>query len=131
MKKCSKCKELKDPSKFFVDRRAKSGLSSQCKTCVSRTDTPRKKKERYLKYVYNLRLEEVEAMYDQQQGRCAICNVHKPSFNSLGGLVVDHCHTTGKVRSLLCTNCNTLLGRAEDKVEILSRAIAYLDWHKK
>ena len=42
-------------------------------------------------------------------------------------LAVDHNHTTGKVRGLLCSNCNTLLGKAKDNVNILQAAIDYLN----
>lgn len=42
------------------------------------------------------------------------------------GKKVDHCHTTGKVRGLLCNNCNTALGLVDDKIEVLKRMIKYL-----
>lgn len=41
--------------------------------------------------------------------------------------IIDHCHTTGKIRGLLCTNCNNMLGKAKDNVEVLKKAISYLE----
>jgi hypothetical protein len=45
-------------------------------------------------------------------------------------LCVDHSHRTGKVRGLLCIECNTGLGRFEDKLQILINAIHYLKAHQ-
>jgi hypothetical protein len=47
-----------------------------------------------------------------------------------GGFAVDHSHKTNKVRDLLCTKCNTLLGAVDDNVEILEKAIKYLQLHE-
>jgi hypothetical protein len=41
-------------------------------------------------------------------------------------LAVDHCHTTGKIRGLLCSKCNPALGAFNDNIEILNSAIKYL-----
>ncbi|MCY1447865.1 Recombination endonuclease VII [compost metagenome] len=63
-------------------------------------------------------------MYDAQAGVCKICG--RPDDTKRGMLQIDHCHTTGKVRGLLCHHCNILLGNARDDVAILEKAIAYL-----
>ena len=42
-------------------------------------------------------------------------------------LSVDHCHKTGKIRALLCGQCNTMLGMAQEKKDILQMAIKYLE----
>lgn len=55
-----------------------------------------------------------------QSGKCLICNEIPKR------LVVDHCHTSGKVRGLLCDHCNTGLGRFKDSPELLMAAIRYL-----
>ncbi len=56
-----------------------------------------------------------------QDGRCAIC--HK---RPAGHLHIDHDHATGKVRGLLCGNCNTALGLLQDEPHLLDRAAEYL-----
>jgi Autographiviridae endonuclease VII len=61
-------------------------------------------------------------MYERQGGKCAIC----PEFKPKGKLVVDHNHTTGKVRKLLCLHCNTLIGYAREDIAILLSAVVHL-----
>jgi AcrR family transcriptional regulator len=68
-----------------------------------------------------------EAMKAQQNNQCAICF---EAFKSTKDTHVDHDHETKKVRGLLCGNCNHLLGKAHDHVEVLERAIVYLRWYK-
>jgi Recombination endonuclease VII len=74
-----------------------------------------------LKKRYGITLEQYEKMFQKQDGKCAICL--KPSIKRLA---VDHNHDTGKVRGLLCSNCNPLLGFATDSITILENAVAYL-----
>src|SRR6185312_848366 len=73
---------------------------------------------------YGITLDFYEEMLRSQQGLCAICKVEmtKPC--------VDHNHTTGKVRALLCSGCNTSLGHFRESREILLNAVAYLDKHE-
>jgi hypothetical protein len=71
---------------------------------------------------YGLTEEDVATMLENQGGVCAICH-RLPNGKSLA---VDHCHTTGKIRGLLCHSCNTSLGHFNDDVVILERAIQYL-----
>lgn len=73
---------------------------------------------------YGITLEEYNEMLEAQNNCCKICNKHEDTFNKQ--LFVDHCHTTGEVRGLLCHNCNSLLGLAYDDRNILQKAIEYL-----
>lgn len=68
---------------------------------------------------YSLTKEQYNILHTKQKGRCKICNRKAP-------LVIDHDHTTGRVRGLLCTYCNTMLGMSKDNPNTLSRASAYL-----
>lgn len=88
-------------------------------------DNPEKHKDIRLKSIYGISLKEYKDMYDSQDGKCAICGTHKPSYGK-GGLSVDHCHKTGKVRKLLCTPCNAALGKFKDNVQNLENAVKYL-----
>ena len=65
-----------------------------------------------------------EQKTEKQNYCCAICKTHSDLLPR--NLAVDHCHTTGKVRGLLCTNCNIGLGMLKDSSEILNLAIKYL-----
>lgn len=131
MKTCTHCKKEKPFEAFYKDKKTKKGYMSKCKACLKLIDSPSAKKNRSLKFLYNLSLNQVTEMYMLQEGKCAICNVFKPTYNTHGGLVIDHDHNTGKVRGLLCTNCNVLLGRAQDNIQLLHKAANYLTKYKK
>lgn len=75
---------------------------------------------------YGLTPDTYNAMLAAQNNGCAICGKvpHSKSY-----LVVDHCHYSGIVRELLCSQCNALLGFANDNTETLAKAIDYLKKH--
>lgn len=56
-----------------------------------------------------------------QSDNCPICN------KKFGKKHIDHCHSTGKIRGVICPSCNTALGKFQDNIEILKKAIEYLD----
>lgn len=99
-----------------------------------RTSVSKKEKRRENSLLmYGLTRDDYNNMRQQQGFRCLICNIHEeetkrgPSKSSETALHVDHCHTTNKVRGLLCINCNTMLGKVKDNVGILKSAIEYLE----
>lgn len=82
----------------------------------------------WLKKKYGITIEDYDRMMISQSRRCAICRTEEPSGK--GRFHVDHCHESNKVRGLLCTSCNMMLGLARDCVGILNTAIKYLEDHK-
>lgn len=78
-----------------------------------------------LRKVYGLSRVDYESMLHSQGGVCAICGAGKPGRGDRF-FAVDHCHTTGKIRGLLCQRCNSGLGYFGEKEEVLERAIDYL-----
>lgn len=74
-------------------------------------------------------------MMEKQNGLCAICGRQEWRKSRTDGkvtaLCIDHCHSTNKVRQLLCHACNTAIGKFEDSVEIMEKAIAYINYHKR
>ena len=74
---------------------------------------------------YGLTLDDYDEMLEEQGNSCAICDVHISALPT--NLHVDHCHTTGKVRGLLCNKCNAGLGMYNDNPELLYTAIKYLE----
>lgn len=65
-------------------------------------------------------------------GVCAICGkpeTHGNGKSSIKLLAVDHCHTTGKIRGLLCHKCNLGIGHLDDSIDRLEAAINYLEKH--
>lgn len=146
-KVCSKCKERKPVSDYYVyrDKRyPEEGYRPmpRCKSCQSKAavdsrrrnpETAKKIDSRYLhgntyrirKFKekakrYGLDPSELIALEGSQQGICLICRTPK------GQLFVDHDHKTGVVRGLLCGQCNLGLGAFADDPTRLIRAILYL-----
>ena len=74
---------------------------------------------------YGITPEIFEELKVKQNNSCAICNTNKLSKNR-DELDIDHCHTTNKVRGLLCNSCNRGLGYFKDNPEALLNAIKYL-----
>ena len=72
---------------------------------------------------YGLTPEKYYLLFEQQNNKCAICECE---FTDRIKGFVDHNHVNGEIRGLLCNKCNTLLGMANDNIEILENAIKYL-----
>lgn len=85
---------------------------------------PEKVKAGYLQRKYGITLEQYNILLVKQNSNCAICGINQANLSR--ALAVDHCHTTGKIRGLLCSNCNTGLGLFDDNVGNLTAAIQYL-----
>ena len=84
----------------------------------------------YLVRNYGITYRAYRLMYEEQNGLCKICGGEGFIMNSdrhKMKLVIDHCHTTGKVRGLLCHNCNRALGLLQDSTANLQAAISYLN----
>lgn len=94
---------------------------------------PDKTKAIELRKQYGISLEEYRSKLEEQDGLCAICR--RPGNvctgkDSKGSLAVDHNHTTGVIRGLLCHRCNTGLGAFLDKPGLLRIAALYLEMHE-
>ena len=113
MKKCSTCQTELPLESFYKNRRQKDGLGNNCRDCMK--DHARRNK-------YGLTPTEYEAMKAKCQNRCEICGA-SPGHRELD---IDHCHTTGEVRGLLCPLCNKAIGLLGDDPSLLEAAIAYL-----
>lgn len=130
---CPKCDETKTLSEFTKDKHTAFGIAIYCKTCHRKKGKNRysthksEHKNSQLKLEYNLTLEQYNEMLTQQDNKCAICG----NVNNLQRLMcVDHDHVTGKIRGLLCNRCNLGLGSFTDDVELLKKAINYLENNK-
>lgn len=86
--------------------------------------TPEKRRNSKYLQRYGITLEDFKSMEEEQAGLCAICQ--RPPYGKKQVLCVDHCHETGKIRGLLCDDCNNLLGRAKDNPMILISSVVYL-----
>ena len=120
--------------------------SKPCKMCASdfKPNAPsehycsdvckdRALKDAYYFRTYGISITNYEEMVLNQDGKCLICDtdgILRAASQKSTPLVVDHCHTTGAVRGLLCHTCNSALGQFNDSTEILSKAIRYLETAK-
>ncbi len=137
MRKCTECLVEKPLSHFDKDHRRKSGKKAKCKTCCNKIHgeyrrrtgydkrrywkNPAGERERHLIRKYGVTLADYEEMLRDQDGRCAVCGkIQERAFD------VDHDHKTGKVRGLLCTSCNRMLGHSGDSPELLIAGADYL-----
>lgn len=113
---CARCRQYLDLGEFT---RQKTKINSYCKPCHSAY-----LHERAIKVSFGMSPEEYERLMVIQGGVCAICE-KKPRSRRLA---VDHNHSTGEIRGLLCTRCNhKTLGGAGDSATLLRRAAQYLE----
>lgn len=131
---CTKCNKKKNLNKFSKHPKGRYGKHPQCNTCRSNFEKKRylngekeKRKllrpysyEKQLKDRYKITLVEYNSILKRQKNRCGICQRKIK-------LVVDHDHLNKNVRGLLCTKCNTGLGKFNDNIEMLNKAIQYLE----
>ncbi len=80
---------------------------------------------KWLKDSFNMTVDDYMAMYEKQNGQCAICG--SDQNGSRKNFCIDHDHETGKVRGLLCHNCNVSVGLMKDSPSLLRQAAAYLE----
>ena len=127
---CRSCNQDKPIESFY----ARYSVCKYCKNEQSKKwslQNPDKVKQQrrktWLKTKYGLTEESYAEMFNQQKGLCALCGEPEP----IKKLAVDHCHETGKLRKLLCTNCNTVLGKVHDNVDLLRKMVNYLDFYKE
>ena len=89
-----------------------------------RKRNPEKAKNADLKKAFGISYQDYLDLQQKQNYSCKIC-LQKDEKNNTS-LVVDHCHETGKIRGLLCSNCNRGIGMLQDNVNVLQNAIDYL-----
>ena len=87
----------------------------------------RRNKKLRLKYQYGISPEEYDELVKNQDGKCYLCGIEE-NYNGKP-LYVDHCHTSGKIRKLLCQHCNSGLGMFRDNPELLEKAAEYVREH--
>lgn len=112
--------------------------TSYCRTCFNayyrelRASDPEEYRRReWRKEIrkYGITEDDWQAMHDRQDGRCAACGGEE-AHPGRSRLCVDHDHTTGAVRELLCTSCNLAIGYVGEDPERLRRLAVYLERHQ-
>lgn len=115
---CNLCFRLTTEN-FYENKSKRLGYEKQCKACRKiRSDIYWAKKGRAQRY--NLPNDGYQFLLSSQGGACAICKKKSDP------LCVDHDHSTGAVRGLLCRSCNLAIGYLDDSPTLLFRSIHYL-----
>jgi hypothetical protein len=131
-RRCSKCGFTKARADFVRNRTQPDGMHNECKACMRTRhhEAFRKNPYRHLRQ-YGLDKDGYDTMLATQGGVCAICGCEPRRRKGQRDVLlhVDHDHATGKVRGLLCFNCNGGLGKFKDTPEHLIRAAEYLRRH--
>lgn len=157
--KCNQTKSVDELFSKWNHKRGKLYVASYCRACSNATENARQRDRRLtekgkadertrrvryremypervkekdrnsrLKYEYGITAAEYDATLVRQGGVCRLCG----KLNRDGRrLHVDHCHTSGEVRELLCDNCNRGLGSFADNPQLLRKAASYLIRHQK
>lgn len=140
---CNTCKLALPVEDFYLHKQGRTiHRVKMCKACALKRraekyvteEGQRAWKAAFLKNTYGITLADYERRLNAQGGVCDLCGcaetrlVKRTKQPQL--LCVDHCHTTGAVRGLLCHNCNAGLGRFKDDPERLQLAISYLEKHQ-
>ena len=114
-------------SEYFKDTEKRKRINERRRTDYKNDGGQRKSiNRRYaLKANYGITVEDVERMLNEQHHSCKICGLFEGDAPKCR-LYVDHDHKTGKVRGLLCQNCNNSLGHAKENIETLLAMIQYL-----
>lgn len=137
VKICRRCGIEKPLLDFYERKDNRPGRRSECKTCWKvQTDAYRAKNQQRVAYLHKMKnierkyaitRHEYEACIKMQDNRCPVCAVEFIGTRGVSSPAVDHCHTTSKVRGVICNGCNVAIGSAKDDPSILRALAAYLE----
>jgi hypothetical protein len=123
-KNCRQCARLK-ANEWHRANRMRSNESSRQTYIKNREKRLVQSRDRVLKVKYGLSREQYEGLFVLQNNKCA--NLGCLADISIASSHVDHCHTTGKLRGILCKNCNWALGLLKDKTQAIKGLGQYLE----
>lgn len=148
-KTCPRCKVKKALSEFHRSQTNYHGITVYCKQCSYekhaayinkspkhkaraaerarewREKNPERERDNGRKSRYGMAKGAYAEMLAAQEHKCAICR--SPDPGGRGSFHVDHCHSTGRIRGLLCHGCNVSIGHFQNDPNILRAAIDYLN----
>jgi recombination endonuclease VII len=125
---CPDCNQVKPSAEFPRSKASSNGLGAYCLPCHNvrgkqTLDARGGSRTYHLSRRYGITAEEADYLLEQQNGLCAICRAAPAGH-------VDHDHATGRVRELLCFNCNGGLGQFRDDPAVLRAAAEYVERHR-
>lgn len=117
---CPRCRKWVPRDNFSNNKRSPSGKASYCKPCQTT----------YAKFrLYGITPEAYNKLLAQQNGGCAICG-EAGAASTRSPLMVDHDHQTGQLRALLCHRCNSAIGLLREDLDLMRRAMRYIQQHR-
>jgi hypothetical protein len=137
-KPCTKCGLTKPLADFSPNRRSWDGRQSSCKACdregykaLARRPGGREMIARWefrskLKHRYGITAEDYERILASQGGKCALCGRTPADVGGNRRFHVDHCHSSNRIRGILCSRCNIALGTFGDSLEGVLKVVEYL-----
>jgi len=148
---CPRCKKTKPAKDFPKSKIRRGGLSSWCSVCSRENGkqwyasnkaskdkknldwyykNKRRARNTYLKRTYGISIEEYEDLFSLQNGLCALCDQPEKTKDYRTGqikaLAVDHCHESGRIRSLLCYRCNHIISCVGDNEQGAQKILNYM-----
>jgi hypothetical protein len=123
--------KLLGPDNWAWREAAFSGEDKKTYARLWRARNPEASRGHHLKKYFKIGLDDYSRMLDEQGGVCAICkrneSARAPGQTTSRHLAVDHCHSTGKIRGLLCTACNLIVGKVDASgPDLIENLYAYL-----
>jgi hypothetical protein len=146
IKQCPRCGD-KDKSHFHKNKRTRDGLQCYCNKCgaeiqrgepignnkkkikLSKKERKILVRDRNFKAKYGITLDQYNELFDRQNGRCAICKISEIE-SKRKKLHLDHDHSSGRIRGILCSSCNAAIGHSYENINILKNAVIYLKKYK-
>lgn len=137
---CKECRSSERKSKEYrIKERSRINSNPELKTKRNsytydwkknnKDKVKKTQKNWFLKNLYGITLDQYNTIFTSQEGKCAICEIHQSELSK--SLAVDHDHETGKIRNLLCADCNTALGLAKENPDLLIKMSEYIKLHKE
>jgi hypothetical protein len=141
-KRCGRCNVVKPLVEFHASKIHRLGVNAYCKDCRREYTKEKLKNPKHREKVkeekrvyfrsekYGISRDDFGRMLASQNGVCAICGKSREERGHKRDFHVDHDHKTNRVRGILCHQCNLMLGNCNDDVDILRRAIQYIERSK-
>jgi hypothetical protein len=116
--------EIAESKKQYYENNKEQRIQYNKQYHNSHKETTRKRSRKRTIIKHGVTPEQHTEIFNKQQGCCMICGRHQSELKL--ALAIDHDHTTGKIRGLLCGKCNRGIGYLNDDVNLLLKAIEYL-----
>lgn len=131
VKACGRCGQTKDQADFYTHPRTVDGRTTTCKKCIkARSKTQQGRHRAFDTHLRGFGIDRSwwDRVLVEQAGRCPVCErALNPHAKHNDTACIDHCHTTGRARAILCANCNAVLGLIREAAATADRLRDYIE----